>query len=95
MTIQTVQIENLTVSQLKDLIRETIIEATPNISQNENEYLTRKETAKKLRVSLVTLNDWSRRGLIQSYKIGGQVRYKLAEIEMSLQEDKNLKYRRD
>ena len=54
--------------------------------------LTRKETADKLKVSLVTLNDWTKRGLIQSYLIGGRVLYKESEIEKSLHQVKTVKY---
>ena len=57
-------------------------------------YLTRKETAKLLQISLVTLNAWSKNGIIQSYRIGGRIRYKLTEIDEALKEVKNLKYRR-
>ena len=35
--------------------------------KNKLEYLSRKETARLLKVSLVTLNEWSKRGLIKPY----------------------------
>lgn len=54
--------------------------------------LTRQETASKLKISLVTLNDWTKRGLIQSYLIGGRVLYKESEIENSLHKTKSIKY---
>jgi excisionase family DNA binding protein len=63
-------------------------------SEPLEKYLTRKETAKLLQVSLVTLNEWSKKGIIQSYRIGGRIRYKYSEINESLKEVKNLKYRR-
>jgi excisionase family DNA binding protein len=54
--------------------------------------LTRKETAEKLKISLPTLNDWSKRGLLKSYTIGGRVLYKANEIEQSLHQVKTVKY---
>lgn len=54
--------------------------------------LTRKETADKLKISLVTLNDWSKRGLLKSYIIGGRVLYKSKEVEASLGEVKIVRY---
>ncbi|MEX2568015.1 MAG: helix-turn-helix domain-containing protein [Cyclobacteriaceae bacterium] len=54
--------------------------------------MTRKETADKLKISLVTLNDWTKRGLIQSYLIGGRVLYKDSEIEASLYKTQTVKY---
>lgn len=46
----------------------------------DNEYLTRKETARILGVSLPTLNDWSKRGLLPSYRIASRIRYKKEEV---------------
>ncbi|AKP50745.1 helix-turn-helix domain-containing protein [Cyclobacterium amurskyense] len=54
--------------------------------------LTRRETADKLKISLVTLNDWTKRGIIQSYLIGGRVLYKDSEIEASLYKKQTVKY---
>jgi hypothetical protein len=86
-----------TTEELKGLINQAVLDAVKNIqitpthSQSEK-LLTRKETADKLKISLVTLNDWSKRGLIQSYLIGGRVLYKESEIEASLHKVKTVKY---
>lgn len=48
------------------------------------EYLSRKEAAKLLGVSLPTLNEWTKTGLVQGYRIASRVRYKRTEIETSL-----------
>lgn len=48
------------------------------------DYLSRKEAAKLLGISLVTLSDWTKTGKIQGYRIGSRVRYKSAELETSL-----------
>lgn len=48
------------------------------------EYITRKETAQILGVSLVTLNEWTKTGTIQGYRISSRVRYKKSEILNSL-----------
>ena len=56
--------------------------------------LTRHETAKLFNISLVCLNDWSKKGLLQSYRIGGRVMYRRDELLNSLTKDKNLKYKR-
>jgi len=73
---------------VKDAIKDLPI---PTAQKCET-FLTRKETAEKLKISLVTLNDWSKRGLIQSYLIGGRVLYKHSEIENSLHKTKSIKY---
>ncbi len=56
-------------------------EATP-------EFLTRKEAAKLLSVSLPTILDWTKTGKIIGYRIASRVRYKRAEIENSLSQIK-------
>lgn len=61
-------------------------------SSNAEKLLTRRETADKLKISLVTLNDWTKRGMIQSYIIGGRVLYKESEIEKSLHQVRTVKY---
>lgn len=57
-------------------------------------YLTRAEVATRLRVTLVTVDKYTKSGLLQSYRIGGQIRYKAAEVEKSFEAVKNAKYRR-
>jgi hypothetical protein len=48
-------------------------------SVDEEPLLSRKEIAKKLRISLVTLNDWKRRGL-PSHKQRGRVYFLYSEV---------------
>jgi len=50
-------------------------------------WLTRKETSKKLGVSLVTLHNWNLSGELKAQKIGGSVRYKLSDIQDRLSVD--------
>jgi hypothetical protein len=87
-----------TTEELAGLINSAVQEAIKNtlpiinsVSPSEK-LLTRKETADKLKISLVTLNDWTKRGMIQSYIIGGRVLYKESEIEKSLHQVKTVKY---
>lgn len=86
-----------TTEQLSVLISHAVQEAFKNslsvfASPPSEKLLTRKETADKLKISLVTLNDWTKRGMIQSYLIGGRVLYKESEIEKSLHQVKTVKY---
>ena len=85
---------------VEDLIDRLSVQVREEIQINllkpipPEKYLTRQETAKMLQVSLVTLHEWSKRGVIQSYRIGGRIRYKQTEIDEALTEVKNQKYRR-
>lgn len=54
----------------------------------QTELITRKQTAQLLGVSLPTVNDWTKTGKIQGYRIGSRIRYKRNEIENSLSQIK-------
>jgi len=60
----------------------------------EVEYITRKETAQILSISLVTLHDWTKSGTLQGYRIGSRVRYKKTEVLNSLTKVQQIKFRR-
>ncbi|MEW2921269.1 helix-turn-helix domain-containing protein [Muricauda sp. ANG21] len=51
---------------------------------NDSDMFSRKETAKFLRISLPTLHDWTKEGLIRAYRIGNRVLYKKADIDQAL-----------
>ena len=48
------------------------------------EYLTRKEAAQILKVSLVTISDWNKKKILNPYRLGNLIRYKRLEIENAL-----------
>ena len=61
--------------------------ATPAPNQTPDTlagYITRREVAKLFKISLVTVHDWTRKGLLSAYKIGNRVYYKRAEVEGAL-----------
>ena len=53
--------------------------------ETQKPFLTRKEVGKILGVSLVTLNDWSKSGIVPSYRLGTRIRYRFTDIENALQ----------
>ena len=48
------------------------------------EWITRKEVATILSVSPVTVIDWSKKGILEEFRIGNQVRYKRKQVEQAL-----------
>lgn len=76
------KIENLT----NALTSKANHEATPTAS--EEKLLTRIQTAKLLGVTLPTLYDWTKKGLLTSYRIGNRIRYKHAEIMEAITKNK-------
>jgi excisionase family DNA binding protein len=83
------QVHGITPQQLKESIISDVRVELNNITQNfqpkkQPEYLTRKEVAKILKVSLVTLSDWNKKGVLKPYRLGNLIRYKQSEIEEAL-----------
>lgn len=48
-------------------------------------YLSRQEVRRLLGINLTTLNNWTKKGILISYGIGGRVYYKRHEVENAIQ----------
>lgn len=62
--------------------------------KNDVEYLTRKEVAKKLRISLPTLHKNVSKGVLNPQRVSGRVLFRKDEIEALLSSEQPIKYRR-
>jgi hypothetical protein len=74
---------------LKELITEAVTKAFDQVNKDtftDRDLMTRKQTAEFLNVSLVSLNIWSKKGIIQPYAIEGRVFFKKSEIESALKQ---------
>lgn len=79
------------IEQLKTEISEDVfnkisglLEKAQTTTTPPTEFITRKQAANLLRVSLPTVNDWTKTGKIKGYRIGSRIRFKRHEIENSL-----------
>lgn len=54
----------------------------------EAEYLTRNEVADMLKITLMTLNEWTNKGILKKHKIGNRVLFKKNEVEEAIIEIK-------
>ena len=85
-----VQIENISVEELTEIIAEKLVDklekriATLISSQNDEELLTREETAKLLKIDSSTLWHWTNKGKITAYGIASRRYYKRGEIMKAL-----------
>lgn len=52
----------------------------------EEVYLTRLQAANYLQISLPTLHQYTKDGVIISYRMGNKIRYKLTEISLAMKE---------
>ncbi|GGE12010.1 helix-turn-helix domain-containing protein [Psychroflexus salis] len=50
------------------------------------QYYTRKEVAKMFNVDLSTIHNWTVKGVLTAYQIGGRVLYKANDIENAIVE---------
>lgn len=92
-------LEGLTLADLETLIRQAVKEelqqqAAPASASPDISYLTRRVTAELLRISLVTLSQWTDDGKINAYKIGRRVLFRADEVAQAAQAIVPLKYRR-
>ncbi len=53
------------------------------------EYLTRQEVSKMFSIDLSTVHNWSKKGKLIPYGLGGRIYYKRSEVESALIKLKN------
>ena len=87
-----IQILNVTRQELVDIIKEGVkLELNRqrsignplnrlSITGEDTEYLTRNEVSKVLNVTVQTLNNWRREGVLNPIKIGGRVLYRKEDV---------------
>jgi excisionase family DNA binding protein len=85
---------NILEARLTASIEQKILTVIQDKAERKETFLSRKEAAQSLGVSLSTLHTLSKEGVVQSYRLRGQIRYKESEIESALEQVKNLKYKR-
>ncbi len=73
-------IENAVAAKLNELKKDIINSQTPT----EEEFLTREDAAKLLKVSLNSLDNYRRENKIPTYRIGGNIRLKKSDIHKFL-----------
>ncbi len=94
---ESILLQNISPEDLKQLISEAVeeklIQFQPQQAKN-TKYLTRKETSELLKISLPTLNEYTKSGKVKGHRIGGRVLYLESDIEQSLTEIETFKYKR-
>lgn len=87
--MQQIQFIGTTPTALIDLIDEMVKKRIDDLKKNfepkiPNEYLTRVEVSKMLSVDISTIHNWTKKGILQSYQIGGRVFYKRKQVENAI-----------
>lgn len=86
--METIQLFQVTPNELVNLISESVktqiqdllSSSTKEQPKEENDFLTRKETAKFFKISLVSVHQWVKDGLIKPYKVGNRTYFKKSEL---------------
>lgn len=85
----TLQLIEVTPQQLQEEILKGITKQLSELAKlfnvkTEEEYLTREETAKLLKVDLSTLWHWKSKGILVPFGIGNRVYYKRTDIDKAM-----------
>lgn len=83
-------------SDIKKIVEEAIdkkLNSFTTSPKDEAKLYTRKETANFLKISLPTLHDWTKSGVVKAYRIGNRVLYKYEEIAQALNQIQTSKMR--
>ncbi|WP_425629797.1 helix-turn-helix domain-containing protein [Cellulophaga lytica] len=89
-----VMLSTLELSDIKKVVEEVIENKLKNLNPPEKEglkLLSRKDTAKLLCISLPTLHDWTKTGIVKAHRIGNRILYKLEEVNDALNSIKTSK----
>ena len=90
------EIENISAEELLDEImakllstynvtlREKEQEAKTKVDEQDDEFITIKETCEILKITKPTLGRWRKIGIVTDYRIGNGVRFKKSEVLDSL-----------
>ncbi|MDR2824833.1 MAG: helix-turn-helix domain-containing protein [Prevotellaceae bacterium] len=70
--------------KLEGAITALCTQPQPTATDTVTDYITRREVAQLFGISLVTVHDWTNKGILTAYKIGNKVFYKRVEVENAL-----------
>jgi len=86
-----IEINNFNIADLeqaiKNVLNEAVLQAVKEQIRPEKQHLSllsREATAEMLCISLPTLNEWTKTGIIKACRIGGRVLYKTDDISDAL-----------
>lgn len=96
MTTNSILIQNMTLEGFSETIRTVMREEISLLNSKETtpRYLSRQEVATLLKISLPTLNEYTRTGIIKGSRVGSRVLYDEKDVREAVKDIPTLKYRR-
>lgn len=73
------------IQQIKNEVQTLLNQQKSQTESQPDKLMTRKEVARFFGVSLVTVHNWNKSGILKPYRIGNKIRYKESEILKALQ----------
>ena len=85
------QLHNATPEQITDAILKGVKQQLEELKKQyqpkePEEYLSRSEVAKLLKVDISTIHNWGKAGKLKRHGLGNRVYYKRSEVEQAIQE---------
>lgn len=82
-------LQNVTPEQLQNEIIKGVKNELEQLKKDfqpkqPSEYLTRNEVAEMLKIDISSVHNWTKKGKLKAYGIGGRVYYKRDEVENSI-----------
>lgn len=74
---------NELLEKIGQLIDKKVVKIQQPTEKNHSQFISRVEVAQILKISLPTLNEWTKLGWLTSYKMGNRVLYKADEVELA------------
>ncbi len=66
-------------------LKKELQEIKDNLKPKEQtKYLSRNEVAEMLGINVSSLHNWTKKGILQAYQIGGRIYYKREELEEAI-----------
>ena len=90
-------IEIVTSEHLREIVREVIVEEVPKLIPQKTsgeKYYTRKEAAKRARITMPTLDKYILEGKIKAHRLGRRVLFSEEDIRSAVEEMPFIKYKR-
>jgi hypothetical protein len=88
--MKTIQIIQISLEELQNEIKRGVEAGLgdklidPLNTKKTKEYLTRNDVSKMLQIDISTVHNWSKKGILSAYQIGGRIYYRSSDIENAI-----------
>lgn len=77
---------SLLTETVREAVKEELTRLTSQPLEHQKQFLTRKEAAIFLGVTVTTLHTWSKTGIVPCQRVGTRVRYRFTDLDAALRD---------